>query len=71
MKHAPPEAVPEHRLPTAQSQGFANVLVVPFSDPYSTGPLSAATELPPQDLSTFTHDLPHVPHTVCTDPAVG
>jgi hypothetical protein len=29
----------EHRLPAAQSQGFAHIRVVSVIDPYSTGPL--------------------------------
>lgn len=57
MTHAPLEAVPDHRLPAAQSQGFAHVMVVPFSDPYSTGPLMAATDLAAPNLAAVPQGL--------------
>lgn len=71
MNHAPHEAVPEHRLPAAQSQGFAHVSVVPFSDPYSTGPLSVAADLAAPDLAALAQGLPRSPLAGCTEPAAG
>ncbi len=60
MTHVPVEAVPEHHLPSAQSQGFASVRVVPFSDPYSTGPLAVPQALTRPTLSALAH-LPGSP----------
>ncbi|HRN83308.1 MAG TPA: hypothetical protein PK857_00690 [Hyphomicrobium sp.] len=71
MNHAPLEAVPDHRLPSAQSQGFAHVMVVPFSDPYSTGPLTAATELPAKSLAALPNALRRAPLAGCTEPAAS
>ena len=71
MTHAPLEAVPDHRLPAAQSQGFAHVMVVPFSDPYSTGPLTAAADLAATNIATLPHGLRRPPLAGCTDPAAG
>lgn len=71
MNHAPLEAVPEHRLPAAQSQGFAHVRVVPFSDPYSTGPLSVAKDVTAPDLAALAQGLHCSPLGGCTEPAAG
>lgn len=71
MNHAPHEAVPEHRLPAAQSQGFAHVSVVSFSDPYSTGPLGAPQDIASPDFAALAHGLPRAPLAGCSDPAAG
>ncbi|AHB50427.1 hypothetical protein W911_16695 [Hyphomicrobium nitrativorans NL23] len=68
MNHAPLEAVPDHRLPSAQSQGFAHVMVVPFSDPYSTGPLTASADLVPPARP---HGLRRASIAGCPEPAAG
>lgn len=72
MTHVPVEAVPEHRLPSAQSQGFASVRVVPFSDPYSTGPLTVRQTFSAPTLAALAH-LPGSPLVRCRDsePAAG
>lgn len=70
MTHVPVEAVPEHRLPSAQSQGFAQVSVVPFSDPYSTGPLAVPQALVRPTLAALAH-LPGSPLAGRPDAAVG
>ncbi|HRN89266.1 hypothetical protein [Hyphomicrobium sp.] len=71
MNHAPLEAVSDHQLPSAQSQGFAHVMVVPFSDPYSTGPLTASPELAAPNRATLSHGIRRGPLAGCTEPAVG
>lgn len=71
MNHAPLEAVPDHRLPTAQSQGFAHVSVVPFSDPYSTGPLTASADLVQPGVPTRPHGLRLAPLGGRPDSAAG
>ena len=70
MTHAPYKAVPEHRLPSAQSQGFAQVSVVPFSDPYSTGPLAVPQALATPNLATLAH-LPGSPLVGRRESAAG
>ena len=70
MTHAPYKAVPEHRLPSAQSQGFAQVSVVPFSDPYSTGPLAVPQALTKPTLAALAQ-LPGSPLAGLRDAAAG
>lgn len=70
MTYAPAEAAPEHRLPSAQSQGFATVRVVPFSDPYSTGPLAVPASLARPSLSALAH-LPGSPLAIRREPVTG